>query len=80
MMLDERSDTELLRLLEQGEADARDAVIMRYSGLVRGIASRYSSRGFTFEDICQVGYLGLIQAVDRFDPAGASHCRPMPTA
>jgi RNA polymerase sigma-B factor len=41
---------------------------MRYSGLVRSIAGRYSSRGFTFDDICQVGYLGLIQAVDRYDP------------
>jgi HEAT repeat protein len=38
---------------------------MRYSGLVRSIASRYVKRGFTYEDLVQCGYLGLIQAVDR---------------
>ena len=45
----------------------RDELIMRYSGLVRKIARRYVGRGFAFDDVCQSGYLGLIQAVDRFD-------------
>ena len=46
----------------------RDAQILRHSRLVRAIARRYTGRGFAFEDIAQSGYLGLIQAVDRFDP------------
>ena len=46
---------------------ARDALILRYSSLVRAIARRYVGRGFAFDDVCQSGYLGLIQAVDRFD-------------
>src|SRR6476646_10521737 len=45
----------------------RDQLIMEYAPLVRGIARRYVGRGFGFEDVCQSGYLGLIQAVDRFD-------------
>jgi RNA polymerase sigma-B factor len=45
----------------------RDKLILQHSGLVRKIARRYVGRGFAFDDVCQSGYLGLIQAVDRFD-------------
>jgi len=45
----------------------RDKLILQHSGLVRKIARRYVGRGFGFDDVCQSGYLGLIQAVDRFD-------------
>ena len=62
------SDVELATAARStGNTAARDALIMRYSSLVRGIARRYVGRGFGFEDVCQSGYLGLIQAVDRFD-------------
>jgi RNA polymerase sigma-B factor len=52
---------------------AREQTIMSLAGLVRSIARRYEGRGFSLDDLVQVGYIGLIQAVDRFDPArGAS--------
>jgi RNA polymerase sigma-B factor len=46
----------------------RDALIMRHAKLVRSIARRYTGRGLAYDDIVQSGYIGLIQAVDRFDP------------
>jgi RNA polymerase sigma-B factor len=46
---------------------SREALILSHSGLVRAIARRYAGRGITHEDIVQSGYIGLIQAVDRFD-------------
>jgi RNA polymerase sigma-B factor len=51
------------------EAVDRDALIMRHAKLVRSIARRYAGRGLAYEDIVQSGYIGLIQAVDRFDPS-----------
>jgi RNA polymerase sigma-B factor len=48
---------------------ARDETIMSFAGLVRSIARRYEGRGLALDDLVQVGYIGLIQAVDRFDPA-----------
>ena len=48
---------------------------MSYAGLVRSIARRYEGRGFPLEDLVQVGYVGLIQAVDRFDPDRGSSLR-----
>ena len=61
------SDTALVGHTGTGSAPGRDELIMRYSGLVRSIAGRYVKRGFTYEDLVQCGYLGLIQAVDRYD-------------
>jgi RNA polymerase sigma-B factor len=49
--------------------DDREALIMRHANLVRSIARRYTGRGLVYDDIVQSGYIGLIQAVDRFDPS-----------
>ncbi len=70
MELHHRSDLELVQLHRDEHVEAaREALIMRHGALVRAIARRYAGRGFTFDDIAQSGYLGLIQAVDRFDPS-----------
>ena len=65
-----RSDMELIAgIREGGDTDCRDELVLRHSGLVRGIARRYHGRGLAYEDIEQTGYVGLIHAVDRFDPS-----------
>lgn len=66
---DHRTDTELALVHRStGDATAREVLILRHAGLVRSIARRFARRGLPYEDIVQSGYLGLIQAVDRFDP------------
>ncbi len=45
----------------------REALILRHTSLVRSIARRYAGRGMAHDDLLQTGYLGLIQAVDRYD-------------
>jgi RNA polymerase sigma-B factor len=47
---------------------ARDRLIELYMPLVYGLARRYTNRGERFEDLVQVGSIGLIEAIDRFDP------------
>ena len=49
------------------DAADREALILRHVKLVRSIARRYTGRGLVYDDIVQSGYIGLIQAVDRFD-------------
>ena len=39
-----------------------------YDGLVHFLARRFSNRGEPLDDLVQVGYLGLIKAIERFDP------------
>ena len=50
-----------------GDREARDKLITMYLPLVRSLARRYSSRGEHFDDLVQVGSIGLIKAIDRFD-------------
>jgi RNA polymerase sigma-B factor len=65
-----RTDIELVAAHRRADdSAAREQLVMRHTGLVRSIARRYSGRGLAQEDIEQTGYLGLIQAVDRYDPS-----------
>jgi RNA polymerase sigma-B factor len=47
----------------------RDAMVERHLGLARHLALRYSDSGEPLEDLFQVASLGLVNAVDRFDPS-----------
>lgn len=51
-----------------GATGSRDEAIERHLPLVRSIAGRYAHRGEPLEDLVQVGTVGLIHAVDRYDP------------
>ena len=53
---------------EDGNLRSRERLIQQYMPLVRSFARRYSLRGEQYEDLVQVGCIGLIKAVDRFDP------------
>jgi RNA polymerase sigma-B factor len=57
---------------EARDPDARRKLIERHLPLVRSLARRFSSRGEHLDDLTQVGAVGLIKAVDRFDPARGS--------
>jgi RNA polymerase sigma-B factor len=62
------SDKVLLRRYhEQGDLAARKQLIEQYMSLVRSLARRYSYRGEQLEDLVQIGAIGLIKAIDRFD-------------
>jgi RNA polymerase sigma-B factor len=62
------SDKVLLRRYhEEGDLSAREQLIERYMSLVRSLARRYAYRGEQFEDLVQIGAIGLIKAIDRFD-------------
>jgi RNA polymerase sigma-B factor len=62
------SDKVLLRRYhEQGDLAARKQLIEQYMSLVRSLARRYAYRGEQLEDLVQIGAIGLIKAIDRFD-------------
>ncbi len=50
------------------DPDLRDAVILDHQGLVKSIAARFLGNGETLDDLVQVGNIGLINALDRYDP------------
>src|SRR3990167_4486788 len=56
------------RLVQQGEAAARRKMIESNLRLVVKIARRYYNRGMEFSDLIEEGNLGLLRAVEKFDP------------
>src|SRR5919109_3428775 len=51
----------------EGDLAAREQLIEQYMSLVRSLARRYSYRGEQLDDLVQIGAIGLIKAIDRFD-------------
>ena len=56
------------RYKQEGDTEARDQLIVSHINLVRYLASKFKNRGESLEDLVQVGTIGLIKAIDRFDP------------
>ncbi len=52
----------------EGDRTAREQLIEDLMPLVRSLALRYTGRGESLDDLVQVGCIGLINAIDRFDP------------
>jgi RNA polymerase sigma-B factor len=64
-----REDRELfVRYLRDGEPGARDMLVERFLPLSRQLARRYQRADEPFDDLAQVAALGLLKAIDRFDP------------
>jgi RNA polymerase sigma-B factor len=57
-----------LRLHRFDDRGARDQLVERFMPLAAQLARRYRNTSQSFEDLLQVANLGLVQAVDRFDP------------
>jgi RNA polymerase sigma-B factor len=58
----------LLRYRRDGDETARDELVRRLMPLARRMARRYSRGEESLEDLVQVATLGLVKAIDRFDP------------
>jgi len=57
-----------LRWQKQGDATAREQLMEQFMPLTRSLARRYGRSAEPFEDLLQVASLGLLKALDRFDP------------
>jgi len=59
---------QFIAFAHQREAPLRDELVAAHLGLAEYLARRFANRGEPLEDLVQVASLGLIKAVDRFDP------------
>lgn len=57
----------LLERVHNGDKEAKDILIEENMGLVYSVANRYCGRGCEKEDLIQIGSIGLLKAVDKFD-------------
>lgn len=61
------ANDELLKRISEGDESAREEIIEQNIGLVRSIVKRFLGRGHEAEDLFQIGCIGLIKAVNKFD-------------
>ena len=67
-VLKETEKEELLKRTKQGDKSARDKLIGGNLRLVLSLIQKFTNRGENMDDLFQIGCIGLIKAIDNFDP------------
>jgi RNA polymerase sigma-B factor len=65
---------------ETRDPAALDLIVSAYQGLALSLASRFGQRGEDIDDLNQVALLGLLKAVERFDPSRGTELTTFATA
>ncbi|HZH61190.1 MAG TPA: RNA polymerase sporulation sigma factor SigF [Metabacillus sp.] len=58
---------ELIRRSQEGDQEARDLIIQKNMRLVWSVVQRFLNRGYEPDDLFQIGSIGLLKSVDKFD-------------
>ncbi|MBQ8318424.1 MAG: SigF/SigG family RNA polymerase sporulation sigma factor [Lachnospiraceae bacterium] len=61
------NELKLFELARNGDKRAKEKIVSDNEGLVWSIARRFMGRGYDLEEIFQIGCIGLLKAIDRFD-------------
>src|ERR1700739_3271671 len=70
----------IARYYESRSTAARDEVVNSYQGLAYSLANRFAQRGEELDDLNQVALIGLLKAIDRFDPDRGAELTTFATA
>ena len=68
-LLTNEEKTDLFRRIQNGDTDARETYIKGNLRLVLSVIQRFSGSSENIDDLFQIGCIGLIKAIDHFDPA-----------
>lgn len=60
---------ELIKRAHMGDKEARDELVYENTGLIWSMVRRFSGRGYDMEDLFQIGCVGILKAIDKFDLA-----------
>jgi RNA polymerase sigma-F factor len=66
-LLSDKQVKRLIRLSQSGDNDARDLLVQKNMRLVWSVVQRFINRGYEPDDLFQIGCIGLLKAVDKFD-------------
>ena len=68
-VLSEAEKSRLIKAARAGDRQARQEMVQGNLRLVLSVVQRFAGRGENMDDLFQVGCIGLIKAIDNFDPA-----------
>jgi len=60
-------NAELLKAAKAGDSEAKERLVERNMALVRSVAVRFRDRGIEWEDLIQIGSIGMLKAINSFD-------------
>lgn len=66
-MLRDEEVKNLIQEAQQGDQEAREKLVQHNINLVRSIVHRFTNRGYEWDDLFQIGCIGLVKAIDRFN-------------
>lgn len=66
-LLDDRQVKALIRRSQAGDQEARDLIVRKNLRLVWSVVQRFINRGYEPDDLFQIGCIGLLKSVDKFD-------------
>ena len=66
-MLDVEETNRLIRLAKEGNADAKETLILENNNLIQSIVRRYLNKGVEYDDLYQLASIGLLKAITGFD-------------
>ena len=59
----------LIKKAQDGDEDAKEVLVRKNIALVKSLVKKFLNRGHEYEDILQLGCIGLIKAIQNYDPA-----------
>ena len=67
-LLSHEETLELIEKVQNGDEEAKEILIKNNLGLVRSVISKFSNIGYERDDLFQLGSIGLIKSIYKFDP------------
>lgn len=68
-VLSHEESLKLIKAAQKGDESAKEKLIVRNTALVKSIVKKFLNRGVEFDDLMQIGSLGLVKAVLGYDPS-----------
>ncbi len=67
VLLSHEETMELIEESQNGSREAKDILVSHNLGLIRSVLRRFTNRGYEVDDLFQIGSIGLLKAIDKFD-------------
>lgn len=67
VLLSHEETMELIEKSQNGSREAKDILVSHNLGLIRSVLRRFTNRGYEVDDLFQIGSIGLLKAIDKFD-------------
>src|SRR5690606_22799061 len=66
-LLSHEETMKFIKEAQKGSEEAKDILVNKNIGLVRSVLKGFTNRGYDTEDLFQIGCIGLLKAIDKFD-------------